>query len=69
VGVLILLVYLHLARRSIAALAPWLGVAISVVAISIDHGSMASVAIIMLVVSIVTMAAAAIPAVAWHRGR
>lgn len=69
VGVLILLVYLHLARRSLTALAPWLGVVVSVIAISIDHGSMASVAIIMLVVSILTMAAAAIPAVAWHRDR
>jgi O-antigen/teichoic acid export membrane protein len=67
VGVLILLVYLHLARRSVAALAPWLGVVISVITISIDHGSMASVAIIMLVVSVVTMIVAAIPALTWHR--
>jgi O-antigen/teichoic acid export membrane protein len=62
-GVLILFVYLHLARRSLMALIPWVGVVLSVVLISIDHRSMHSVATIMLVVSIVTMILIVVPAI------
>lgn len=62
IGVLILFVYLHLARRSILALTPWLGVVLSVVLISIDHRSMHAVATIMLLVSVVTMVLIALPA-------
>jgi O-antigen/teichoic acid export membrane protein len=63
IGVLILFVYLHLARRSLMALTPWVGVVLSVVMISIDHRSMHSVATIMLVVSFVTMILIAVPAI------
>ncbi|MBW4029816.1 MAG: oligosaccharide flippase family protein [Acidobacteria bacterium] len=62
IGVVILFVYLHLARRSAWALTPWIGVALSVVLIVVDHRSMRSVATIMLVVSVVTMAMIALPA-------
>lgn len=61
IGVVILFVYLHLARRSLWALTPWIGVALSVAMIVVDHRSMRSVATIMLVVSVVTMAAIALP--------
>lgn len=62
IGVLILFVYLHLARRSFLALTPWLGVVLSVVLISIDHHSMHAVATIMLLVSVVTTVLIALPA-------
>jgi O-antigen/teichoic acid export membrane protein len=62
IGVLILFVYLHLARRSALALTPWLGVVLSVVLIALDHRSMREVATIMLIVSVVTMVLIALPA-------
>ncbi len=61
-GVLILFVYLHLARRSLFALTPWVGVALSVVLISIDHRSLHAISLIMLTVSVVTMTLIAVPA-------
>jgi O-antigen/teichoic acid export membrane protein len=66
VGLLILFVYLHLARRSILALTPWIGVVLAVVLISVLHHSSESVALIMLIVSVVTMAIAAVPALRWR---
>jgi glycosyltransferase involved in cell wall biosynthesis/O-antigen/teichoic acid export membrane protein len=62
IGVLILFVYLHLARRSLIALTPWLGVALAVVLISLHHQTMTSVAAIMLIVSLLTLFATGIPA-------
>ncbi len=68
VGVLILFVYLHLARRSVFALTPWAGVVLSVVLISIDHHSMHAVATIMLIVSVITMVLIAVPAMRHRPG-
>jgi hypothetical protein len=61
--VVILFVYLHLARRSNWALTPWIGVVLAVILIVIDHRSMHTVATIMLVVSVVTMVMIALPAI------
>jgi O-antigen/teichoic acid export membrane protein len=61
IGLLILFVYLHLARRSILALTPWVGVILSAVLIWLNHHSMTSVANIMLTVSFITMALAGAP--------
>lgn len=66
IGLLILFTYLHLARRSIMALTPWLGVALAVVLIAIFHHSNESVAFIMLIVSVATMVVAGIPALRWE---
>jgi O-antigen/teichoic acid export membrane protein len=63
IGVVILFVYLHLARRSNWALTPWIGVVLAVILIVIDHRSMHTVATIMLVVSVVTMVMIALPAI------
>jgi glycosyltransferase involved in cell wall biosynthesis/O-antigen/teichoic acid export membrane protein len=62
IGILSLFVFLHLARRSLVALTPWLGVALAIVLISLRHQSMTSVAVIMLIVSVLTLFAAGIPA-------
>ena len=62
IGILSLFVYLHLARRSLVALTPWLGVGLAIVWISLRHQSMTSVAVIMLFVSVLTVFAAGIPA-------
>jgi O-antigen/teichoic acid export membrane protein len=61
IGIMILFVYLHLARRSLAALTPWVGVVLSIVLIYVFHGSMQSIAFAMLVVSLVTMLFAIVP--------
>ena len=61
-GVLSLFVYLHLARRSLVALVPWFGVALAILLISLHHQTMTSVAVIMLIVSFVTLLATGIPA-------
>lgn len=66
VGLLILFVYLHLARRSILALTPWIGVVLAVVLISVFHHSSESVALIMLIVSVATMVIAGVPALRWR---
>ncbi|MDH2902486.1 MAG: oligosaccharide flippase family protein [Actinomycetota bacterium] len=66
VGLLILFVYLHLARRSVMALTPWIGVVLAVVLISLFHHSSESVALIMLIVSLVTMVVAGVPALRWR---
>jgi glycosyltransferase involved in cell wall biosynthesis/O-antigen/teichoic acid export membrane protein len=62
IGILSLFVYLHLARRSLIALAPWLGVALAIVLISLRHQTMTSVATIMLIVSVFTLLVTGIPA-------
>ena len=62
IGILSLFVYLHLARRSLVALTPWLGVILAIVLISLFHQTMTSVAVIMLIVSVLTVFAAGIPA-------
>jgi len=62
IGILSLFVYFHLARRSLVALTPWLGVALAIVLISLRHQTMTSVATIMLIVSLLTLLATGIPA-------
>jgi glycosyltransferase involved in cell wall biosynthesis/O-antigen/teichoic acid export membrane protein len=62
IGILSLFIYLHLARRSLVALTPWLGVALAIVLISLRHQSMTSVAAIMLIVSLLTLLLTGIPA-------
>jgi glycosyltransferase involved in cell wall biosynthesis/O-antigen/teichoic acid export membrane protein len=61
-GVLTLLLYLHLARRSHAALVSWLGVALVAVATTLRHHSPFEIAIVMLVVTFATLIVGAIPA-------
>jgi glycosyltransferase involved in cell wall biosynthesis len=61
-GVLTLLIYLHLARRSHAAMVPWFGVALVAAITSLRHISPFEVAIVMLVVTLATLIAGAIPA-------
>ncbi len=61
-GVLILFVYLHLARRSLLALSPWVGVVLSVALISLDHRSLHAISLVMFAVSVVTMVLIAAPA-------
>jgi glycosyltransferase involved in cell wall biosynthesis/O-antigen/teichoic acid export membrane protein len=63
IGVLTLLVYFHLARRSLVALTPWFGVALAVLLISIRHQTTFSVAVIMLAVSILMLVISGLPAV------
>ena len=62
IGVLSLFIYFHLARRSLVALTPWLGVALAIVLISLRHQTMTSVATIMLIVSLLTLLVTGIPA-------
>jgi len=62
IGVLTLLVYLHLARRSLVALTPWLGVVLAILLISFRHQTIISVAVIMLVVSLFMLVVAGLPA-------
>jgi O-antigen/teichoic acid export membrane protein len=67
-GVVILFVYLHLARRSLWALSPWVGVVGSVIAIAGDHSSPRVIANIMLVVSLSTMLLIGLPGAARRPG-
>jgi glycosyltransferase involved in cell wall biosynthesis/O-antigen/teichoic acid export membrane protein len=62
IGVINLFIYLHLARRSLFALTPWLGVALASILILIYHSSSMSVAITMLLVSFITLIAIFLPA-------
>ncbi|MHB1209390.1 MAG: glycosyltransferase [Acidimicrobiales bacterium] len=61
-GIMSLFIYFHLARRSLIALTPWLGVVIATVLISLRHQTITSVAGIMLTVSFLTLLAIGIPA-------
>jgi glycosyltransferase involved in cell wall biosynthesis/O-antigen/teichoic acid export membrane protein len=63
IGIINLFVYFHLARRSLFALTPWLGVALAIILISLRHQNMTSVALMMLIVSSLTLLATAIPAI------
>ena len=62
IGTVSLFTYFHLARRSLVALTPCLGVALTIVLISMRHQTMTSVATIMLIVSLLTLLATGIPA-------
>jgi len=61
-GILSLFIYFHLARRSLFALTPWLGVALAIVLITLRHQTTTSMAMIMLIVSLLTLLATGIPA-------
>jgi glycosyltransferase involved in cell wall biosynthesis/O-antigen/teichoic acid export membrane protein len=61
-GILNLLIYLHLARRSSVAMISWLGVALVAVITSLRHNSTFELAILMLLATVATLIAAAIPA-------
>jgi O-antigen/teichoic acid export membrane protein/glycosyltransferase involved in cell wall biosynthesis len=61
-GVLTLLLYLHLARRSHAAMVSWFGVALVAVITSLRHHSPFEIAIVMLLVTLATLIMGAIPA-------
>lgn len=62
-GVLSVLVYFHLARRSWTALASWIGLAIAAVLVAIDHRSLGAVASILLFVVIALAVMMTAPAV------
>jgi glycosyltransferase involved in cell wall biosynthesis/O-antigen/teichoic acid export membrane protein len=62
IGILSLFIFFHLARRSLLALTPWLGVALAVILISLRHQTVTSLATIMLIVSVLTLLVAGIPA-------
>jgi glycosyltransferase involved in cell wall biosynthesis/O-antigen/teichoic acid export membrane protein len=62
IGVLTLLVYFHLARRSLVALTPWLGVVLAILLIALRHQNMPAVATTMLIVSVLMVIVAGIPA-------
>jgi len=62
IGISSLFIYFHLARRSLIALTPWLGVALAIILISLRHQTMTSVASIMLIVSLLTLLVTGIPA-------
>jgi glycosyltransferase involved in cell wall biosynthesis/O-antigen/teichoic acid export membrane protein len=62
IGVLTLLVYFHLARRSLVALTPWLGVVLAVVLIALRHQTPSAVAITMLIVGMLMVVVAGVPA-------
>ncbi len=62
-GISSLFVYLHLARRSVTALIPWVGVALVTILIALHHQTINSVAVLVLAVSLLTLFASAIPAI------
>ena len=62
IGLTSLFIYLHLARRSLVALAPWLGVGLATALIALFHQTMLTVAFIMLLVSVLTLIMTGIPA-------
>jgi glycosyltransferase involved in cell wall biosynthesis/O-antigen/teichoic acid export membrane protein len=63
-GIIGLLTYFHVARRSMAALYSWAGVALVWVLVAVLHGGMESIAACMLAVSGFVMVAVALPALA-----
>jgi len=54
-GLITLLTYLHIARRSLVALMSWIGVILATVLISIFHGDIKAIALTMLVVSVAVL--------------
>jgi glycosyltransferase involved in cell wall biosynthesis/O-antigen/teichoic acid export membrane protein len=63
IGITSLFIYLHLARRSLMALAPWLSVGFAIVLISLFHKTTLTVAFIMLGISFMTLVVTGVPAV------
>lgn len=61
-GVVSVFVFFHLARRSLLAQSPWLGVVVAVGLIFTHHRSTSAVAAIILVVSLLTLVVAGVPA-------
>ena len=62
-GVLSVLVYFHLARRSWTALGTWIGLVMASILITLDHQSPSVVASILLLIVIALVVAMAVPAV------
>ena len=62
-GVLSVLVYFHLARRSWTALASWIGLAVATVFIAVDHRSPSTVASILLLVVVALVVIMSAPAI------
>ncbi len=63
-GIIGLLTYFHVARRSFAALYSWAGVALVWVLVAVLHGGMETVAVCMLAASGLVLAAVSLPALA-----
>jgi glycosyltransferase involved in cell wall biosynthesis len=61
-GLIGLLTYLHIARRSLVALMSWAGVILATVLIAIFHGGIEAIALSMLVVSVVVLPLSLVPA-------
>ena len=61
-GLITLLTYLHIARRSLVALMSWIGVILATVLISIFHGDIKAIALSMLVVSVAVLPLCLVPA-------
>jgi O-antigen/teichoic acid export membrane protein len=67
IGLSTLYVYLHLARRSLFSLVPWLGVAAIATVVTFLHRTMQDVADVVLVISGVTFALTSLPALRFFR--
>jgi glycosyltransferase involved in cell wall biosynthesis/O-antigen/teichoic acid export membrane protein len=63
-GVIGLLTYYHVARRSMAALSSWAGIALVSVLVSLMHGGMEDIAACMLAVTVSVLVAVSVPALA-----
>ena len=61
-GIVAVLTYFYVARRSMAALSSWAGVAIVIVLVAVLHGGMETVAVCMLVASAAVLALMTLPA-------
>jgi O-antigen/teichoic acid export membrane protein len=61
-GLITLLTYFHIARRSLVALMSWAGVILATVLIAIFHGGIEAIALSMLVVSVVVLPLSLVPA-------
>ena len=61
-GVISLLTYFHIARRSMAALSSWAGVALAWALVAVLHGGMATIAFCMLTASGLVLVAVSLPA-------
>lgn len=63
-GVIGLLTYFHIARRSVAALISWAGVALVWALVTVLHGGMETIADCMLAASVLVLAAVSVPTLA-----
>jgi O-antigen/teichoic acid export membrane protein len=61
-GVIAVLTYFYVARRSLAALSSWAGVALVIALVAVLHGGIATVAVCMLVASAAVLALMTLPA-------